>query len=133
MKKQLNLNFAGYDETNDCGVYCDCEALKMPRLKINARAEIRIAFTSAGYLWGCSAMMETQGFGGYPSESDVKFGRYTGSRADAIQMACDDIYRHCHSIKTASANAILKWVEDTRSQAIVGANYTEISYSRKAA
>lgn len=133
MKKQLDLNFAGYDEANESGVFCSGEALKMPHLKINARAEIRIAFTAVGYLYGCSVMMETQGFCYSPSESDVRLGRRSDTRSDAILMACDEIYRKCHSIKTAAAGTILKWVEATRSQAIVAANYTEISYRRKAA
>jgi len=114
---QLGLNFEGYDEPAKNGVYTDGEILKMPPGKSRGSAEIRLAFTAAGFLWASSAMMETQGYGSLPNVCDVKKGRVTPSRGEAIKKACDEIQRQCGTVKTKAAAAILAWVNELREAA----------------
>lgn len=114
MTFQLDLNFANYDEPNPSGVFADCEVIAMPKAKNRITAEIRVAFTSAGFAWGSSALMETQGYGGMPNICDIPAGLVVPTRAQAIAKACNDIYRHCHKVGTKGASMILKWAEEIR-------------------
>ena len=52
MTAQLSLDLFGYDQPNENGVFWDCERIKMPSRRWQIAAEIRVAFTAAGWLWG---------------------------------------------------------------------------------
>ena len=109
--EQLGLNFDGYDEPNRYGAYADCERLQMPRGQSRGSAEIRIASTAKGFLWGSAAMTEQQGYGGYPNVCDVQRGQVMPSRGEAIKQACDEIYHRLHRVKTKASAAILSWAD----------------------
>lgn len=108
---QLTLNFAGYDTPNKNGVYVDCERLAMPPSKSRAAAEIRIAYTAEGWLWGESVEIETEGFGGLPSDGCTAYRRAVPTRTEAVGKACATIRRFCSKKKSKSAAAILVWLD----------------------
>jgi hypothetical protein len=110
---QLDLDFAGYDQPNACGVYADCERIVMPRKGI-VRAELRVAFTAAGFCWGSSAMLEQEGYAGMPNVSDIRAERVVATKADAIDRACDEVRRHVGRVQTKGARCVLDWVESVR-------------------
>lgn len=117
MSAQLDLNFAGYDQPNKHGVYVDCERLEMPRSKVRAKAEVRIAYTAKGFSWGVSAEMETEGMGGLPSLNGIAHGQVVPSRDEAIQKACEQILRFCSKTKSKASAAILLWLNGIRGAA----------------
>lgn len=119
MTFQLDLNFGGFDQPNHAGVFVDCEVIRMPSVKRTIKAEIRVAFTAAGFAWGSSAFMEMQGYAGMPNVCDIPAGRVVPSKAEAIAKACDDICRHCHKVGTKGAAVILKWAEEMRSSPVM--------------
>ena len=107
---QLSLNFNGHDTPNQHGVYVDCERLAMPRGQSRAAAEIRIAFVPEGFIFGVSVEMETEGMGGLPSDSCMKYGYVSPSRTEAIKRACERIERFCSKTKSKASAAILAWL-----------------------
>lgn len=113
----MDLNFAGYDQPNRHGVYEDCERLAMPRGKGRASAEIRIAFTATGFLWGESAEMEMEGFGGLPSAGSSHYRQAVTTRAEAIGKACANIRRFAAKKKSKASAAILVWLDGIKEAA----------------
>jgi len=114
MSYQLDLNFGGYDQPNHAGVFTNCEVISMPSAKRSIRAEIRVAFTAAGFCWGSSAFMEMQGHASMPNVCDIPAGRVVSSKAEAIAKACDDIQRHVGKLETKGAKAIMAWARQLR-------------------
>jgi hypothetical protein len=111
MSAQLNLNFGGYDVPNANGVYADCERIVMPSKKANFRAEVRVAYTEAGFCWGSSGMVELHGFGGMPNVCDIDSGRVVPLRQQAIAKGAAEVYRHFRAGATAGERAVLAWVK----------------------
>lgn len=111
LSPQLDLDLFGYDQPNENGVFCDCERIKMPSKKWQIAAEIRVAFTAAGWLWGSSSMLEMQGHGCSPNVCNIDHGRVATSRIQAMKQACADIIRQVQGAETAGAKAVQLWAE----------------------
>ena len=111
MTAQLSLDLFGYDQPNENGVFWDCERIKMPSRRWQIAAEIRVAFTAAGWLWGSSSMLEMQGHGSSPNVCDIEHGRVASSRGQAIKQACADIIQQVRGAETAGAKAVRQWIE----------------------
>lgn len=89
----------------------------MPRGRGRAAAEIRIAFVAGGFLWGQSADMETEGFGGLPSVSSVTCGHVAASRGEAISRSSDRIRQFCQKTKSKASSAIQAWLDQIKETA----------------
>lgn len=117
LSQQLSLDLFGYDQPNENGVFCDCDRIKMPSRKWQIAAEIRVAFTAAGWLWGSSSMLESQGHGCLPNVWDIEHGRVVPSRMQAMKQACADIIRQVRGAETAGAKAVQQWAESIMQEA----------------
>lgn len=117
LSQQLSLDLFGYDQPNENGVFCDCERIKMPSKKWQIAADIRVAFTAAGWLWGSSSMLEMQGHGSSPNVCDIDHGRVAPCRIQAMKQACADIIRQVRGAETAGAKAVQQWAESMMKEA----------------